>query len=234
MRRPHGAMTRPMARKSVRSACSWSSRRDDVGRHADERAQRRGRPDAVLAAVPGAAEHQRDLLEVVDEELLRILVHVAAAARCKGVGGEQLLQLLRERRLRDPAAADAEQLDLVVERRILAIVERPDDVVRRGQVLVAVQLPAREAHQMRRVQPRVLRVDRHEHLDDVILGQPVEDDRRHAEVLAGEAVDVRVQREQAVLAVDRAEDPLALGHLQDADARVVTRRLKRELLVAAR
>src|SRR4051812_7564147 len=26
MRRPHGAITRPMARKSVRSACSWSRR----------------------------------------------------------------------------------------------------------------------------------------------------------------------------------------------------------------
>ena len=47
------------------------------------------------------------------------------------VGGEQLLQLLRERRLRDAAAADAEQLDLVVERRILAVVQRAHDVVRR-------------------------------------------------------------------------------------------------------
>ncbi len=69
---------------------------------------------------------------------------------------------------------------------------------------------------MRRVQPRVLRVDRDEHLDDVIFGQPVEDDRRHAEVLALEALDVGVQREQAVLAVDRAQDAFALGHLQDA------------------
>ena len=87
---------------------------------------------------------------------------------------------------------------------------------------------------MRRVQPRVLRVDRDEHLDDVILGQAVEDDRRHAEVLAREAIDVGVQREQPVLAVDRAQNAFALGHLQDADARVVARRLKRQLLVAAR
>src|SRR6187402_2411153 len=35
-----------------------------VGRDADERAQRRRRPDAVFAPVPGTAEHQRDLLEV--------------------------------------------------------------------------------------------------------------------------------------------------------------------------
>ena len=98
----------------------------------------------------------------------------------EGVGGEQLLQLLRERRLRDAAAADAEQLDLVVERRILAIVQRAHDVVRGGEVLVAIQLAAGQADQVRRVQPRVLRVDRDEHLDDVIFGQPVEDDRRHA------------------------------------------------------
>src|SRR5882672_5248726 len=50
---------------------------DDVGRDADERAQRRRRADAVLAPVPRAAEDERDLLEVVDEELLRLLVHVA-------------------------------------------------------------------------------------------------------------------------------------------------------------
>ena len=74
---------------------------------------------------------------------------------------------------------------------------------------------------MRRVQARVLRVDRDEHLDDVILGQAVEDDRRHREVLALEAIDVGVQREQPVLAVDRAQDAFALGHLQDADARIV-------------
>ena len=32
-----------------------------------------------------------------------------------------------------------------------------------------------------------------------------------------EALDVGVQRQQAVLAVDRAQDAFALGHLQDAD-----------------
>ena len=42
------------------------------------------------------------------------------------------------------------------------------------------------------------------------------------EILALEAVDVGVQREQPVLAVDRAQDPFALGDLQDADARVVS------------
>ena len=145
---------------------------------------------------------------------------------------EQLLELLRERRLRDAAAADAEQLDLVVERRVLAVVQRADDVVRRREVFVAIELAAREADEVRRVQPRVLRVDRDEHLDDVIFRQPVEDDRRHAEVFALEAIDVRVQREQPVLAVDRAQDAFALRHLEDAHPRIVGRRLERELLVA--
>ena len=133
-----------------------------------------------LRPFQAAAEDERDLLEVVDEELPGFLVQVARVAAAEDVGGEQLLQLLRQRRLRDAAAADAEQLDLVVERRVLAVVQRAHDVVRRRQVLVAIQLAARQADQVRRVQPRVLRVDRDEHLDDVIFGQPVEDDRRHA------------------------------------------------------
>src|SRR4051794_19701238 len=38
-----------------------------VRRDPDEGPQRRRRLDAVLAPVPGAAEHQRDLLEIIDE-----------------------------------------------------------------------------------------------------------------------------------------------------------------------
>ena len=78
----------------------------------------------------------------------------------------------------------------------------------------------------------MLRVDGDEHLDDVILGQPVENDRRHREILALEAIDVGVQREQSVLPVDRAQDALALRHLQDADARIAVRGRERQLLVA--
>ena len=85
---------------------------------------------------------------------------------------------------------------------------------------------------MRRVQPRVLGVDRDEHLHDVIFRKPIEDDRRHRKILFAEAIDVGVQREQAMLPVDRAQDAFALGHLQRADARVVVGRLKRQLLVA--
>src|SRR5262245_25244672 len=90
---------------------------DDVGRDANEGAQRRGAADAVLASVPRAAEDQRDLFEVVDEELLRFFVHVARTPAGEHAAlGKQFLELLRQRRLRDAAAADAEQLDLVVER----------------------------------------------------------------------------------------------------------------------
>ena len=64
----------------------------------------------------------------------------------------------------------------------------------------------------------MLRVDRHEHLHNVVFGQAVEDDGRHAEVFAREVLDVGVQREQPVLPVDRAEDAFALGHFQNPDA----------------
>ena len=102
---PTARCTRPMARKSRAVGVLLIEPADDVGRDADEGAQRRRRSDAVLAAVPGAAEHQRDLLEVVDEELLRLLVRVARARRRPNASArEQLLQLLRERRLRDAAA----------------------------------------------------------------------------------------------------------------------------------
>ena len=86
--------------------------------------------------------------------------------------------------------------------------------MRGGEAFVAVELPAGERDEMRRVQARVLRVDRDEHLDDVIVGEAVEDDRRDGERLVAEMLDVGVQREQPVLAVDRAQDPFALGHLQ--------------------
>src|SRR5262245_35062213 len=202
-----------------------------IGRDPNERAERRGAANAVLAAVPGAAEDERNLLEVVDEELFRLFVHVGRFAAEDAVGREQLLQFLRERCLRDAAASNAEQLDFVVERRVFAVVQRADDVVRRRERVVAIQLAAREADEVRRIEARVLRVDRHEHLHDVIFGKPIEDDRRNAEVLVPEALDVGVQRQQPVLAVDGAQDAFALRHLQDADA-VVAGRLEGQLLVA--
>ena len=51
----------------------------------------------------------------------------------------------------------------------------------------------------------------------MIFGQAIEDHRRDGERLAAEALDVGVQREQPVLAVDRPQDAFALRHLQHAD-----------------
>src|SRR6188768_2583150 len=51
-----------------------------VRRDADERAEGGRRLDAVLAAVPRRFEDARDLLEVVDEELLRLLAEFGALA----------------------------------------------------------------------------------------------------------------------------------------------------------
>src|SRR2546423_613728 len=89
---------------------------DDIRRDANEGAQRRRRLDAVLAAAPGGAEDHRDLLEVVDEEPLTFLAEVRRFLRtAERVAGKQLLQFLRERRLRHTATADAEQFDLAVQ-----------------------------------------------------------------------------------------------------------------------
>jgi len=158
-------------------------------------------------------------------------VHVIGAFGAEEIRREHLLQFLGERRLRHAAPAHAEQLDLVVERRVLSVVQGPHDVVRRGEVLVAIELAARQTDQMRGVQPRVLRIDGHEHLHDVIFRQAIENNRRHGELLALETVDVRVERQQPVLAVDGAQNAFALGHLEDADTRVVVGRLEGQPLV---
>src|SRR5688572_13213330 len=96
---------------------------DDVGGHADEGAQRGRALDAVFAAVPRAAEHERNLLEVVHEELLHVVIESRLVLRTKGIGGEQLLQLLREGRLSHAARSDAEQLDLAGEGRVVTVVQ---------------------------------------------------------------------------------------------------------------
>ena len=90
---------------------------DDVGSDTDERAQGRCGLDAVLAAVPGRAKHLGRLLEVVDEEPLALLSErLALPTRPERVGGKKLLELLSQRRLCDPAAADTKQLDFSVQR----------------------------------------------------------------------------------------------------------------------
>src|ERR1700736_4137490 len=75
---------------------------DDVRGDAHERAKRSRGLDAVLAPAPRRVEDERDLLEVIDEELLGVLVEIGGlAAGPERLDGEQLLQFLRERRLGD-------------------------------------------------------------------------------------------------------------------------------------
>ena len=78
----------------------------------------------------------------------------------------------------------------------------------------------------------MLRVDGDEHLDDVIFRHAIENDRRHGERLVAEMIDVGVQREQAVLAVDGAQDAFAFRHLEASDPRSAFDRFETELLVA--
>src|SRR5690606_40291968 len=123
-----------------------------AGGYADEGAPGRSRLDAVLPVVPRGTEHDRDLLEVVQEKSRGVFAEVGAAlARPEGFGAEQLLEFLRERRLRDAAAPDAEQLDLAIERRFLALTERANDVVRGGEVVVPIQLASRQRDEVRRI-----------------------------------------------------------------------------------
>ncbi len=126
----------------------------------------------------------------------------------------------------------AEQFDLAVKRRIFAIVQRTHDIVSGGKRIIAVELTPRQTDEMRRIQPRVLGVDRDEHLHDVIFRQPVEDDRRNRELFALDVFDVGVEGEQTVLAVDGAEDAFALRHLQPSDGGSRLDRLERQLFVA--
>ena len=77
-----------------------------------------------------------------------------------------------------------------------------------------IELAAGERDEVRRVQTRVLRIDRHEHLHDVIVWKAIENHGRDGERLIAEMLDVGVQRQEAVLAVDGAEDPFALRHFQ--------------------
>ena len=95
-----------------------------------------------------------------------------------------------------------------------------------SRAFVAIELTSREGYQVRGVEAGVLGVDRNEHLDDVIFGEPVEDHGRYGERLLTEAVDVGVQGEEAVLAVDGAQDPLSLRHFQAADRTAILDRFE--------
>src|SRR6266404_3660479 len=64
-------------------------RGDDVGDDAQERAQRHAGTDAVLAAVPGLVEDALDLLEVVEEEALRVVEEAVAFTAAERLHGRE-------------------------------------------------------------------------------------------------------------------------------------------------
>ena len=89
---------------------------DHLGRHSHEGPKCGRGLDAVLPSVPGRTENDRHLLEEAHEEALRVFVRVLGPAPVEQAAADDLLQFLRQRRLRDAAAAHTEQLDLPVQR----------------------------------------------------------------------------------------------------------------------
>ena len=59
---------------------------------------------------------------------------------------------------------------------------------------------------MRCVQSRVFGVDRHEHLNDVVVGKAIENDGRHREWFITKMLNVGVESQQPMLSIKRAKD----------------------------
>src|SRR5256886_14613398 len=206
-----------------RVALELARARHDVGRGADKRPQGRAVLDRVCPPGPRGGERGRERLDVVQEEALRAvadLLDPAAAAELLD-GFEEVHDLLGERRLTHAPAPGAEHLDLAVEWRGLVLVERADHVVGERLVRVRVELAAREADDVRRVQARVLGVDGHEQLDDLARVERVEEDGGHLDGDGLACLAERVEREQAVPAVEHAPHTVLLGGLQEPEV-VVT------------
>ena len=97
---------------------------------------------------------------------------------------------------------------------MLVFVQGADDVVRRGEILVAVEAPAGQRDQMGRIQLRVLAVDRDEKLHDLVGRQRVEHDGGHLEILEVVLLGELVEREQTVLAVQRSKNSRVFGQFE--------------------
>src|SRR5215510_3191552 len=101
----------------------------------------------------------------------------------------------------------------------------------RSQRIIPIQLAARKADQMRGIQPCMLRVDRYKHLYDVIFRHSIENDRRDCEVLVANVLDIGVQREKPVLAIDGAKYSFTFRNFEAADSCTVLNGFERQLLV---
>src|SRR3989442_883581 len=141
------------------------------------------------------------------------------------------IKMLGTGRLAHAPAPGAEHLDLAVERRGLVLVERADHVGRERLVRIRIELAAREADDVRRVQARVLGVDRHEELDDLPGVERVEEDGGHLDGDGFAPLAQRVEGEQAVLAVEHAEHAVLFGDLQQPEVVVPRDRGEGEALL---
>ena len=168
---------------------------------------------------PRGGEDAGQGLDVVQEEALGPSAQLLDLARAAHLLDrlQEVHDLLGEGRLAHPAAPGAEHLDLAVQGRRLVLVQRADHVVGEGLVGVGVELAPGQADDVRRVQPRVLGVDGDEQLDDLARVERVEEDGRHLDAEVVAALAQPVQREQAVLAVEDAQDPVLLRDLQETE-----------------
>src|SRR3989449_10901680 len=199
-----------------RIAAQLAGARHHVGRRPDERAERGAGLDRVLAAGPRGREGGREGLDGVQEEALgpapQLLQLAAAADLLDGL--EEVHDLFGQRGLAHAATPGAEHLDLAVEWRGVVLVERTDHVVSERLVRVGVELAARQADDVRRVQPGVLRVDRDEELDDLAGVERVEQHRRALDGHGLARLRKALQREKPMLAIQHPQAPLVLGYPQ--------------------
>src|SRR5258708_1164633 len=96
----------------------------------------------------------------------------------------------------------------------------------RGEHLVAIETPSRQAHQVRRVQSRMFRVDRDEELDGVISRHRIEERSGDVEVQERPFELGLMKRQQPVLPVQDMQSPVGLLDLQTADRRIRTTRFE--------
>ena len=89
--------------------------------------------------------------------------------------------------------------------------------MRERLVRVRVELAAGQADDVRRIQPRVLGVDRDEELDDLTGVERVEEHRRHLDRHVFPGLRQRVQGEQAMLAVEHSQHTVLFRNLEQAE-----------------
>jgi hypothetical protein len=209
----------------------------DVAAEADQRLEARvARDHVVLVVAPGIAEAAARRLEHVADQAVAALLAPAATvleAVRRVAPLDQLEHLAEQLRLVDPhllRRTAAEHVDVVLQRRVVGLVERAHQLRRVLLLRVGAPLDALvQVDEVRLVDARVRRVDDDEHLGGEVTGLAVEDHHRHLDALVGVLfLQVEVQAREAVLAVDDQE--VAARFDQVAGAFHAGERLEVELL----